>query len=117
MKFADYKLEFFFVSVLLSGVIGAIIWFIMEYFSIENSIEIAVISTLALIMIIVSYLLHGRGLLPDPEIFIKKQFLQYNYTRKKIRLKIFTREKYLKFQLKKRLYQKYIEKLILQKLC
>ncbi|NHJ47690.1 MAG: hypothetical protein FK733_07880 [Asgard group archaeon] len=110
MKFADYKLEFFFISILITSVIGVIIWFILEYFSVNNSIEIAVISTIAIIMILISYLLHGKGLLPDPKMSSKTNFLEYNYTRKKIRMKGFTREKCIPFTLKKKIYQKYNRK-------
>jgi hypothetical protein len=110
MKLSDYKLEIFFISVLITSIIGVVIWFILDYFSLDNSIEIAVISTLVIIMIFVSFLLHGRGLLPEPEITTKIISLDKNYTRRKIRMNIFTREKYLNFLLKKRRYNKFYKK-------
>jgi low affinity Fe/Cu permease len=105
MKFSDYKLEITLVFMVIAGIIGVIVWFILDYLAINNSIELAVITSITIIMLLITYLLHGKGLLPHP----KKQFysknMSYNYMRKKIRKSNFVREKYLHFHVKKKKFK------------
>jgi hypothetical protein len=105
MKFNDYKLEFTLVFIVIAGIIGVIIWFILDYLAINNSIELAVITSIAIIMLLITYLLHGKGLLPLPKKRLYSKNM--NYMRKKIRKSNFVREKYLHFHVKKKKFKNF----------
>ncbi|NHK32011.1 MAG: hypothetical protein FK730_11710 [Asgard group archaeon] len=107
MKFNDYKLEFTLVFIVIAGIIGVILWFILDYLAINNSIELAVITSISIIMLLITYLLHGKGLLPHPKKQFNSENLSYNYIRKKIRKSNFKREKYLHFYIKKKKYKNF----------
>lgn len=106
MKFDEYKLEFTLVFIVITGIIGVIIWFTLDYFAINNSIELAILSSVTLLMILITNSLHGKGQLPKPETQFYPGNLSYNYTRKKIRKSSFKRNKYLHIFVKKKKFKK-----------
>ncbi|NHJ38391.1 MAG: hypothetical protein FK731_00055, partial [Asgard group archaeon] len=79
MKFNEYKLEFTLVFIVMSSIIGVILWFTLDFFNIDNSIELAIISSVAMIMVLITYSLHGKGLLPKPNNQKNRENLIYNY--------------------------------------
>ena len=105
MKFDEYKFEFTIIFIIISVIVGVIIWFTLDFFSISNSIELAIISTVTLIMILITNSLHGKGLLPEPKDQRMTNKLIYNYTRGKIRESPFKRKKYLGICIRKKKYR------------
>jgi hypothetical protein len=105
VRLVKYRFEFSIIFVILSIISGVVIWFILDYFMVKNSIEIAVISTIMLVMFLVSYYLHGKGLLPDPNKMPRTKISPFSYTRNKIRSTSFKRNKFLPFSYKKRTFK------------
>jgi len=76
MNIKEHKLEFTLLYILGCTLLGVLIWFILETVNFENSIELATLISLSLIVGILIFASHGKGLLPDPK------------TRKKVKLQI-----------------------------
>lgn len=97
MIYRKLKFEYVLVFIIASIISGVLLWFILDYFDIETSIEISVLIVLALISGIIVYNLHDRGLLPQPALNratdSKKTLSRYN--RKRYRIKDFSRLEYL----------------------
>ncbi len=66
MNYRKLKFEHVLVFIIASIISGVLLWFLLDYFNIEISIEISVLIALALISGIIIYSLHDRGLLPQP---------------------------------------------------
>ncbi|NPE06861.1 MAG: hypothetical protein GNW80_01145 [Asgard group archaeon] len=96
MNYKKLKFEYVLVFIIASIISGVLLWFILDYFDIETSIEISVLIVLALISGIIIYNLHDRGLLPQP-VFdgtADSEKTPGRYNRKRYRTKDFSRVEY-----------------------
>lgn len=87
------KIEFVLISLLVTIISGVVLWFILDRFASNLSIEISVFITSLLISAIIIYSLHGRGILPIPE---TEQLPIIANSGKKIN-SFYSRKKYLVF--------------------
>jgi len=96
MNYKKLKFEYVLVFIIASIISGVLLWFILDYFNIETSIEISVLIVLALVSGIIIYNLHDRGLLPQP-VFDRtadSEKISGRYNRRRYRTKDFSREEY-----------------------
>jgi len=96
MNYRKIKFEHVLVYIIASIISGVLLWFILDNFNIDTSIEISVLIALSLISGIIIYSLHGRGLLPQP-VFDKttdSMKTPSRYYRRRYRTKDFTRVEY-----------------------
>ncbi|MCK5185201.1 MAG: hypothetical protein KAQ95_12905 [Candidatus Heimdallarchaeota archaeon] len=96
MNYRKLKFEYVLVFIISSIISGVLLWFILDYFNIETSIEISVLIVIALISGVIIYNLHDRGLLPQP-VYGKtadSEKTSGRYNRKRYRPKDFTRVGY-----------------------
>ncbi|HUT82187.1 MAG TPA: hypothetical protein VMZ29_13375 [Candidatus Bathyarchaeia archaeon] len=96
MNLKEHKLEFTLIYILVCAIIGVIIWFILDFVNYTNSIEISILITMTLLIGIITYAAHGKGLLPDPENKTidnsSRKYKEFIYSRKKLKLKDFKRK-------------------------
>ncbi len=98
MNQTKVKFEYVLVSLIISIVLGVIVWFMLDSFGSIISIEISVFITTLFISAIITYSLHGRGILPIPESeYYQSEFSsskkQISYSRKKFVTYSSTKEK------------------------
>ncbi len=95
MNLKEHKMEFSIIYILISMIIGVILWFILEKLNYVNSKEVSILISMSLIIGLIIYATHGKGLLPDPAGLsldnLDGKFKSFTYSREKIKTKSFKR--------------------------